>query len=427
MKRRTVLRGLLAAFTGTSVLRLQLANAAGYFGKFLVVVQAEGGWDPTSFCDPKVNQKGEAPINHWADSDEPGQAGNITYAPFANNKPFFDDHHDKMLVINGVDAQTNSHTTGVIHNWSGRISEGYPTMSALLAGHYGADLTVPYLNFGGFSATSGIARFTRLDNAEALRVIVHSGDIYLRESDWADLVKYRGETIARLTATPNLLPTDERNRSHYLSALESEQLKEFVSVIPPEDELEKSERVLVEETGHAYHSDLRRQVQLTVLAFKTGAAVSADLRLGGFDTHTAHDGDHGWLLGNLTDGVNYLWEYAEEHGVADRMVVVMGSDFARTNHYNSDNGKDHWPFGSFIVMEKNQPWTNRVVGETDERHFAYNIDPATLERVDDSDPKGTHIYPKHMHKALRRYLGVENFAARKGFPFNNTEDFAFFR
>ena len=52
------------------------------------------------------------------------------------------------------------------------------------------------------------------------------------------------------------------------------------------------------------------------------------------------------------------------------MVVVMGPDFGRTNKYNADLGKDHWPIGSFIIMEKNQGWTNRVVGETDERHFA---------------------------------------------------------
>ena len=45
--------------------------------------------------------------------------------------------------------------------------------------------------------------------------------------------------------------------------------------------------------------------------------------------------------------------------MADRMVVVIGSDFGRTNFYNSADGKDHWPIGSFIIMEKNQ---RRVVG-----------------------------------------------------------------
>ena len=54
-----------------------------------------------------------------------------------------------------------------------------------------------------------------------------------------------------------------------------------------------------------------------MLAFKTGVAVSADLWLGGFDTHAHHDPDHEWLLGNLADSVDYLWEYAEEHGVAE--------------------------------------------------------------------------------------------------------------
>ena len=75
-----------------------------------------------------------------------------------------------------------------------------------------------------------------------------------------------------------------------------------------------------------------------------------------------------------------MWDYAETHGVADRLVVVMGSDFGRTNSYNAAAGKDHWPYGSYVIMEKNQRWTGRVVGETDELHFPYRIDPHTLRR-----------------------------------------------
>ena len=107
----------------------------------------------------------------------------------------------------------------------------------------------------------------------------------------------------------------------------------------------------------------------------------------------------------------------------DRLVVVMGSDFGRTNFYNSQSGKDHWPIGSYIIMEKNQRWTNRVVGETDELHFAYAIDARNLRR---NDQGGTIIYPKHVHKALRRYLGIERSPGSLRFPFNNTEDFDFF-
>ena len=168
MKRRTVLKGLL---TGTSVavsgFRIPLTHASDYDGKLFVFVQADGGWDPTSFCDPKSNTPGERVINH----QEIQQAGNIPYAPFARNESFFEKYHHRMLVINGVDAQTNSHTVGIVHNWSGRNSEGYPSMSALLAARYGDGLPVSYLSFGGFGDTGGLVRYTRLNNPDLLRNI----------------------------------------------------------------------------------------------------------------------------------------------------------------------------------------------------------------------------------------------------------------
>ena len=76
--------------------------------------------------ETKANTPGEPVINHWAESDEVRQIGRIRYAPFASNEAFFRKYHRRMLVINGVDAQTNSHTVGIVHNWSGRNAEGYP-------------------------------------------------------------------------------------------------------------------------------------------------------------------------------------------------------------------------------------------------------------------------------------------------------------
>ena len=421
MKRREMLKTLIAAGAAASGFRLPLVHAADYRGKLFVFVQADGAWDPTSFCDPKANTPGEPVINHWAERDEVRQAGNIAYAPFARNGAFFEKYHRRMLVINGVDAQTNSHTVGVVHNWSGRNAEGYPTTTALLAAHYAPALPVPYLSFGGFSATAGITRFTRIDNAHLLHSVANPATEMFTEASWEAIESYQKATAMRLASSPGLLPGDVHHRAFYRSAFATEGLKAYADAVPPENELQQEET----HSGpvRAYISTLRRQAQLTVLAFKTGVAVAADLWLGGFDTHTYHDPDHEWLLGNLTDSVDYLWEYAEEHGVADRMVMVIGSDFGRTNFYNSVDGKDHWPIGSFIVMEKDQPWTGRAVGETDELHFSQRINPRTLRR---DDRNGTIIYPKHVHKALRRYLGIANTPGAQRFPFNNTEDFAFF-
>ena len=425
MRRRALLQSLLAAGTGLAAgFRMPLVHAADYRGKFFVFVQADGGWDPTSFCDPKANTPGEPIINHWAERDEVRQAGRITYAPFARNAAFFKKYHRRMLVINGVDAQTNSHTVGITHNWSGRNSAGYPTLSALLAAHHAPDQVIAYLNFGGYGETGGLARSTRIDDVALLRHVatprVGMEDLF-EDADWVALRTARAATDQRLTGTSNLLPGDERHRVLYRSALATEGLKVYADALPPESEIEAQQ--VHSSGGVTYRSTLRRQAQLTVLAFKTGVAVSADLWLGGFDTHTNNDPDQGWLLGNLSDSVDYLWGYAEEHGVADRMVVVMGSDFGRTNFYNASAGKDHWPIGSYIVMEKGQSWTGRAVGETDGLHFAQRINPRTLRR---DDKNGTIIYPKHVHKALRKYLGIASTPGAKRFPFNNTEDFAFF-
>lgn len=427
MKRRTILKGLLAG-SGVAVsgFRIPLAQTSDDTNKLFVFVQADGGWDPTSFCDPKANTLGERVINHWAENNEIQQAGDIPYAPFANNATFFEKYHDRMLVINGVDAQTNSHTVGIVHNWSGRNSEGYPSMSALLASRFGYGLPVSYLSFGGFADTGGLVRYARVNNPNLLRNIVrplesreNPEEKYLSNAQWLVLREHQMKEIERLVTEDNLLPTDFKNRTYYGSAMTNvDAVTPFADALPSPDALEPVERY-----GDDFRSSLRRQVQLTVLAFKSGVSVSADLWLGGFDTHANHDSDHEWLLGNLTDSVDYLWDYAEEHGVADRLVVVIGSDFGRTNFYNAQEGKDHWPIGSFVIMEKNQTWTDRAVGVTDDLHFAQKINPATLER---DDTNGTIIYPKHVHKAIRSYLGIGESEGSQRFPFNNTEDFAFF-
>ena len=74
-------------------------------------------------------------------------------------------------------------------------------------------------------------------------------------------------------------------------------------------------------------------------------------------------------------------------------------------------------------MEKNRSWTNRVIGETDELHFARKVDPRTLQR---DDAAGTLIYPRHFHKALRQYLGIGNSVESRLFPFSNAETMPFF-
>jgi len=132
---------------------------------------------------------------------------------------------------------------------------------------------------------------------------------------------------------------------------------------------------------------------------------------------------HEPLFAHINESLDLLWTMADERNLADRLTVVIGSDFSRTPWYNSDQGKDHWPIGSVIVMERNASWTNRVVGGTDEMQNAYQYNPVTLERDDTS---GTIIYPMHVHKALRAHLGLAGTEGDQRYPFTSAEDFSFF-
>jgi len=433
MKRRDLLkRTMLLGTAGLSlpVPRLYAAPYEGYTGKLLVTVQCDGGWDVTSFCDPKTNQPGEKEITSWSNSNDVQTAGNINYAPFANNQSFFESHFQDMLVINGVDMQTNSHSTGVLHSWSGRNAEGYPTITAMFAAKNAPEQPLSYLNFGGFSATANLIRFSRFQNVDNLRKLLEPESTGLddngeqnaplkRSSEMALIREFRRRRTETLLSSSSLVNRQRINLQAYNDALSSkENLKEFQSYLPASSELEG--RIAA---NNQSDSDLRDQTRLVTAAFESGLTSAADLFIGAYDTHTNHDALHEPLLAHTTDAIELFWHQAEERGVADRITMVIGSDFSRTPYYNGTNGKDHWPVGSFIIMEKNASWTNRMVGETDEGQNAFKINPNTLER-DDRD--GTIIYPKHVHKALRRHLGIENSAIEQNLAFANTEDFDFF-
>ena len=159
MKRRQLLhwmgKGLALSALPTANL---YATEPNYTGRLLLTVQADGGWDVTSVCDPKMNVPGEDEINVWARSAEIQTAGNIQYAPFASSEAFFQKYYRDILVINGIDSQTNAHAVGILHSWSGRNAAGYPSLPALMTAIDAPTMPMSYVSFGGFGATANLIR-----------------------------------------------------------------------------------------------------------------------------------------------------------------------------------------------------------------------------------------------------------------------------
>jgi hypothetical protein len=147
-------------------------------------------------------------------------------------------------------------------------------------------------------------------------------------------------------------------------------------------------------------------------AHRAGIGVSANLALGGFDTHDDHDNRHRPSVTALYDTLIALWNEAERQELAEDLVVAVISDFGRTPNYNSAMGKDHWPVTSALLVGKGVVG-NRVVGATDEGHKPLEIDVDTLQPV---DAGGVRIKPAHVHRALRRVAGIEDTDLDERFP-----------
>lgn len=416
------------ALTCGASLRVLASGFEPYQGKLLFTLQLDGGADVTQLCDPKVNTPGEPKINMWADRAEPGEAGNILFAPVADNASLFRRFAADTVVINGVDSQTNSHDTGKLYSWTGSNAEGKPSLTALHAAAAASEQPLAYAVYGGISRTGGLIPYNRFPNVSRLRElsnpkVAHWSSAHLLRNphEYEAAEAFTARQISDMLARPDLTPRQRRNLRSQVTAREAQEgLARLSEVLPDQDEMQESEQFQV---GNFYFNlNVKQQMQGALLVMKSGLGSSADLAITGFDSHEMHDQIHDGLYSHLADSLYFFWNYAEELGIADRILLVIGSDFGRTNMYNDGQGKDHWNIGSYMIMEQNARWGNRVIGATDELHFAKKIDPKTLQ----VSSNGVTITPAHVHKSIRNYLGLHEFADSIDVGLSEVEDIPIF-
>jgi uncharacterized protein (DUF1501 family) len=148
---------------------------------------------------------------------------------------------------------------------------------------------------------------------------------------------------------------------------------------------------------------LQSQAAVALAAYRAGIAISANLSIGGFDTHGNHDDGHFPRLQQVVEGLDYILDQVEQLGIADKVFVAVGSDFGRTPGYNDGNGKDHWPITSMMFAGAGVAG-NRVLGATSERHGGFGFDLGSLQPVlNDEAPR---LHPGHINKTLRAHAGL---------------------
>ncbi len=448
-------------------LSLLLPRGAGaqaaqrYTGKVLLHFHANGGWDPTLFCDAKLastvaatplGQDGYTAVTDINGIKVPAMGngrfnlgGEYAWNPeaFVNDTPietperfFRSPEGQRFLVLNGVDTRTNSHETGQQFLGCGNLAAEFPALAALHAAAVTDTLDLPmaFLAGGTYNQTLDVIAASRFDRDRLANIAFpyrpESGNA---NSRWMN-PKVQEALLAAQSARLNALvqgsslPRTKRSLATFKEARDGNSGLELL-----QDVLQAANLPFADiqgilpyqmDPGLAYMSannrwtNFTRPIESLLRCFQAGVSASATYAVGrGFDTHDNHDANQSASLAWQLLALRYTMARAAALGLTERLVVLVTSDFGRTPMYNNNNkGKDHWNVTSVLVAGPGITG-GRAVGGTDAGHKPMKVDVTNVNNVlPDSSGNGVRIRPSHVHRELRRVLGIDEAAVAKKFP-----------
>lgn len=433
MQRRTFLAATGASLLGMSMgLRARPVEAqdSTYEGPFWVFIHASGGWDPQFLFNPTertthnrlytdLGTVGNIPYAGWDVQLEPWgldaafDPTGILYSP----KSFLQKYGAQMTVINGIDTTTNNHDSGTRVMASGKLTEGYPALGAMVATAGKGKMPLAFLAGGGYDSTMGLVPAVRLSNVDLIERIAEPNlfdpsntdtERFHTDNTWSRIRKLQAERLSKLSKAQNL-PTLHKAMTGFAGArLSDSELKKLV--LP--------ERIDVATGGLGDLEGAMRQAQLATAAFKSGLAISAGLRVGGFDTHGDHDRNQARQMSQLLGATGFVLDELKRNGLDKKTYVIVTSDFGRGPSYNGEgagSGKDHWPITSVLAFGPKIPG-NRAIGTTDDEQRSVSVDPKSLKPT----TGGTIIGPEHVHLALRKIAGIEAGDMAREYPISGS-------
>lgn len=456
MKRRdfvklTGLAGLSLVLPWASSSRARADEAAKWGGPFLLHMHAEGGWDPTLFCDAKTSSGGSSQafenrlvtaVQNIGGIVVPTATAEGKFLLRANGLPVEDPAHffttvgKDALVFNGVDTQTNNHEVGIQAMSCGRGDIELPAFAALLAGKVAAGKDVPmaFLAAGSYNRTGDVVGVSRFPGdkigfiAEPFKGAPGDENPLLGDVAIQRIQALREERRKRLEAQATL-PRTRRTLAAFGEATRAGNtmslIKEVVAQpLPAIDTLidgfaPDARDTLVAETQNGQSTrlmDLGYPLELALRCFWAGITVSATYAQGGFDTHANHDAVQPAALGTFLARLRYVLVRARQLGIENKLYVLVTSDFGRTPRYNTGNGKDHWNVTSAMLVGPGIRG-GRAIGGTDEAQKALRVARSDVGRtVGATDDAGVRLMPAHIHAELRRVLGVNEASFIERFP-----------
>ncbi len=385
LTRRTLLKiGVSSAVLAALPLPLPRRRAAWADATnphFLVTFVGDGGWDVTQVFDvhdPLDPTDGiDVDVPQAVSGLPPSQiatAGGITYVSNPTTRPavdtFFTNWASHAAIVNGINTRSTSHDQSRQLVLTGYLDPTRADFAVMAARQNGADLPLPHLLLSGpsfsgqFAGLSGRVgeqlgdalaynRVPQASNPDADVLAVSAlGEAYVEQAlEWQRTLdtpgaiggkldqfhdaNVRGDRLVRLAAS---LPQDDGNAAQLATSL-----------------------------GNGFRSGMTTSITVS--------------NVGGFDTHSdnTQQNSHWQELFTFLD--QFVAGLAAQPGLRsssllDETTIVYCSEFARTPQLNGDNGKDHHPWTSMLLVGK-RVRGGATVGLTDGQQVGVKVDFAS--------------------------------------------------
>ncbi len=400
-----------------------VTDYVGTGGKLFVMLHAGGGWDPSSLTDPKGNGNG---INRFTNGDIISAVAGFNFAPnlvnagsntydgsgTSLNRLFLNRFASRLLVINGVDMETNNHGVGPRYAWSGKIQEGHPTFNALLSAACAPNLPLSFITNGGYQNTAGLIASTRVTNTNQIEEIsqpnllnsqnIFTANTFNRIKSVRDARHTAKETDQRLPVIKNAMMSLTSAR---IGEADLNNFVTFFNSMTPFTGANVTNTYSSPESNRVVR--IVNQFRVAWAAYQANICSSVNLNVGGFDTHSNHDAQHFPRLAAIVDALMHIDDIitATAGFTQSQAFFAVSSDFGRTPRYNGGNGKDHWPINSFMfIHDGGANLRTGTIGATDSDQRARKVLANTPTTVDDAS--GITIKPTHIQRAMRKYAGL---------------------
>jgi uncharacterized protein (DUF1501 family) len=371
--------------------------------KRAILVFATGGWDTTYALDPKTPDLFDVPAGAM---QRFGGLDVFVDASRPSVTDFFTRHGDVAAIARGICTDAINHNECQRRIATGTREETRPDFGAIVAHDLGNDLPIPYLVLGQVAYTGPYAvSAARVGTTNQIVELLDGGApdprrpraVWRDQPDDAELAMLRD--YARASA-------DRARATRGAIGYNRKRVDDFVEAIDRGDRL----RALGGEFGARGETvAFARQIALALDALEQDVSHAAMLTTNEpWDTHSDNEQQGAFHeltfngLAMLVDELQARPGRAAGTKMIDDTVVVVFSELSRTPRLNGNQGKDHWPITSALVIGAGVRG-GATYGATTPDGLAMTIDMSTGA----PDPNGARVLYAHFVAGVLALCGVD--------------------